>query len=319
VGMTPTPDGRGYWFTAKDGGVFAYGDAGFYGSLGSVPQARPIVAITSTSDGQGYWFTNNNGAVSAYGDAPYWGSAPQVINKPIVGLAEAAGTGNFTGSSYASGSFGYDISNFQTTNLPPSPHTIGVVEVNGFGLTAPNAYLAQQAAWAGAGLNLYTYLSCADTSMTTPCTYATGYAEGQYAYQAATAAGVNTAVGWWLDVEGSNWSQASVSGSAAASFGANQAVVQGAIDAIHGEGINSVGIYASPGNWNSIVGNYQPAVPYWAASWQVNPATTCTSVRTQFPNAKLPTGPVQLVQYSSPSAAYPLGGMSTAYDDDYAC
>ncbi len=32
--MTPTPDGRGYWFTASDGGVFNYGSAGFDGSLG---------------------------------------------------------------------------------------------------------------------------------------------------------------------------------------------------------------------------------------------------------------------------------------------
>ena len=34
VGMTPTPDGSGYWFTASDGGVFNYGSAGFEGSLG---------------------------------------------------------------------------------------------------------------------------------------------------------------------------------------------------------------------------------------------------------------------------------------------
>ncbi len=34
VGMAPTQDGRGSWFTAVDGGVFAYGDAQFAGSLG---------------------------------------------------------------------------------------------------------------------------------------------------------------------------------------------------------------------------------------------------------------------------------------------
>ncbi len=32
--MTPSPDGKGYWFVASDGGVFNYGDAGFEGSLG---------------------------------------------------------------------------------------------------------------------------------------------------------------------------------------------------------------------------------------------------------------------------------------------
>ena len=29
-----TPDGRGYWIAASDGGIFNYGDANFYGSEG---------------------------------------------------------------------------------------------------------------------------------------------------------------------------------------------------------------------------------------------------------------------------------------------
>jgi hypothetical protein len=31
--MAPTPGGRGYWLVAADGGVFAFGDARFCGSL----------------------------------------------------------------------------------------------------------------------------------------------------------------------------------------------------------------------------------------------------------------------------------------------
>ena len=34
--MAPTPDGKGYWFVAADGGIFTYGDAAFYGSTGSL-------------------------------------------------------------------------------------------------------------------------------------------------------------------------------------------------------------------------------------------------------------------------------------------
>ena len=34
VGMAPTPSGSGYWEVAADGGIFAFGDAGFFGSLG---------------------------------------------------------------------------------------------------------------------------------------------------------------------------------------------------------------------------------------------------------------------------------------------
>ena len=32
--MAATPDGGGYWLVAADGGIFTYGDAGFYGSTG---------------------------------------------------------------------------------------------------------------------------------------------------------------------------------------------------------------------------------------------------------------------------------------------
>jgi hypothetical protein len=33
VGTAATPDGRGYWLVASDGGIFNYGDAAFYGSI----------------------------------------------------------------------------------------------------------------------------------------------------------------------------------------------------------------------------------------------------------------------------------------------
>jgi hypothetical protein len=317
VGMTATADGLGYWFTASDGGVFAFGDASFYGSLGGVPQSRPIVAITSTADGGGYWFTNNNGAVTAYGDATYWGSAPQVLNRPVVGMAQATGTGNFTGSSYQSGSYGYDISNYQCTGLPPSPHTIGVVEVVGASMGAVNTCLAAEAAWAGGGLNLYAYLTygtaatsadaaCAFTASATACDY--GFNTALDAFNKAHAAGVNTSVAWWLDVEDA---------SLEADPSASAALVQGAIDGLHYEGLNGVGIYASPGLWKSLVGGYSPEVPYWAADWGLNPATTCQNVKSLY--SGLPAGPVQMVQYSSPSAVTPFGGMDTAYDNDYAC
>ncbi len=314
VGMTASPNG-GYWLTASDGGVFAFG-APFYGSLGGIPQSRPIVAITSTADGGGYWFTNNNGAVTAEGDASYWGSAPQVINKPVVGMAEADASGQFTGSAYPSGSYGYDISNYQAGSLPPNPHTIGIVQVAGasFGL---NPDLKSEAQWAAGGLNLYIFLTygddasspdgnCATTGDVLACNY--GYEAALSAFTDAQSLGVNTSVAWWLDVEPFNWS---------ANLPSNAALVQGAIDGLHAEGLNSVGIYASPGNWSEIVGNYAPSAPYWAADWGINPATTCQNVKSLY--AGLPKGPVQIVQYSSPSAVTPYGGMNTTYDNDYAC
>ncbi len=324
VGMAVAPHGLGYWFTAADGGVFAFGDAPFYGSLGDIPQSRPVVAMTASADGRGYWFTNSNGAVTAYGDATYWGSAPQVIAQPVVGMAQVDATGNFSGSSYPSGTYGYDISNYQCGDLPPSPHTIGIVQVVGVSMGATNPCLASEAAWAGGGLNLYMYLtfgaaghssdgSCDNTASPDACNY--GFLAAQDAFAQARAAGVNTSVAWWLDVE------PDVPGLPAWStnLAANAALVQGALDGLHAEGINSAGIYASPGNWNGIVGGYQPEVPYWAADWDISPATTCANVRRVFGGALLPAGPIQIIQYSSPSFPLEAGGMNTAFDNDYAC
>ena len=41
VGMAATPDGQGYWLVAADGGVFAHGDAGFFGSQAADAPQRP--------------------------------------------------------------------------------------------------------------------------------------------------------------------------------------------------------------------------------------------------------------------------------------
>ena len=48
MGITPTEDGGGYWLVAADGGVFAFGDAGFHGSTGGVALSRPVVALLGT-------------------------------------------------------------------------------------------------------------------------------------------------------------------------------------------------------------------------------------------------------------------------------
>ncbi len=45
VGMASTPDGKGYWLVASDGGIFAFGTAGFYGSTGAAVLNKPIVGM----------------------------------------------------------------------------------------------------------------------------------------------------------------------------------------------------------------------------------------------------------------------------------
>ncbi len=78
----------GYWLVASDGGVFAYGDAGFYGSAGNLALNKPIVGMAATPDGMGYWLVASDGGVFAYGDAGFYGSTGNLaLNKPIVGMA----------------------------------------------------------------------------------------------------------------------------------------------------------------------------------------------------------------------------------------
>ncbi len=94
VGLAATADGKGYWFVARDGGIFAFGDAGFHGSLGSIALNAPIVAMVATPDGKGYWLAAADGGIFALGDAVYAGSlAGQDATQPIQGLAGPQPTG----------------------------------------------------------------------------------------------------------------------------------------------------------------------------------------------------------------------------------
>ena len=88
VGMAATPDGKGYWLVASDGGIFAFGDAAFHGSTGAIHLNQPIVGMASTPDGGGYWLVASDGGIFAFGDAPFYGSTGAIhLNKPMVGMA----------------------------------------------------------------------------------------------------------------------------------------------------------------------------------------------------------------------------------------
>lgn len=80
--LVPTPDSKGYYIVAQDGGVFAYGDAPFLDSLpqlGIVP-AQPIVGMglyTVNQTVEGYWLLGADGGVFALppGKTPFYGAA----------------------------------------------------------------------------------------------------------------------------------------------------------------------------------------------------------------------------------------------------
>ena len=95
AGMAAMPDGKGYWEVRSDGGVFAFGSAKFYGSMGGRHLVQRIIGITATADGRGYWLYAADGGVFAFGDAAFGGSAGGLrLVAPIVGMARnPAGAG----------------------------------------------------------------------------------------------------------------------------------------------------------------------------------------------------------------------------------
>ncbi|TMK43327.1 MAG: choice-of-anchor D domain-containing protein, partial [Actinobacteria bacterium] len=66
--------GPGYWLVASDGGVFGFGDAGFFGSTGGIALNKPIVAAAASPTGKGYWLVASDGGVFGFGDAGFFGS-----------------------------------------------------------------------------------------------------------------------------------------------------------------------------------------------------------------------------------------------------
>ena len=94
VVVAPISCNSGYRLVAADGGVFSFGNAGFFGSAGNIRLAKPIVGGVPTKSGNGYWFVASDGGIFSFGDARFYGSTGAIrLNQPIVGMA-ATPTGN---------------------------------------------------------------------------------------------------------------------------------------------------------------------------------------------------------------------------------
>ncbi len=105
--------GGGYWLAAADGGIFAFGDAEFYGSTGGTPLDMPIVTMAPTPTRHGYWLAAADGGIFAFGDARFFGSTGGVpLEEPVVDMAPVpAGDGYWLaaadGGIFAFGDAGY--------------------------------------------------------------------------------------------------------------------------------------------------------------------------------------------------------------------
>jgi hypothetical protein len=84
----PAPPAGGYWLSATDGGIFNFGNAGFFGSTGAIHLNKPIVAMAATPSRKGYWLVASDGGIFTFGDAGFFGSTGAIhLNSPIVGMA----------------------------------------------------------------------------------------------------------------------------------------------------------------------------------------------------------------------------------------
>ena len=129
VGITVTSDNGGYWVVGPDGGVFAFGDARFFGSAATVPLNQPVVGMAATPDGGGYWLVASDGGVFSYGDAGYQGSTGSIhLNRPVVGMAATPDGGGYWLVASDGGIFSYGDARFfgSAATVPLNQPVVGM-------------------------------------------------------------------------------------------------------------------------------------------------------------------------------------------------
>ncbi len=137
VDSIATVTGLGYYMVAADGGLFAFGDAVYRGSvpqvLPGVPLAAPVVAISVTDSNGGYRMLAADGGMFNFGDADFHGSIPEVLpGVPLAGsvVGMVASPRGYLMVATDGGIFNFGESVFHGSlgdNPPPTP--IGSVVV----------------------------------------------------------------------------------------------------------------------------------------------------------------------------------------------
>ena len=371
VGMVATPTGHGYWLVAADGGVFTFGDAKYFGSMGATRLNRPVVGIAATPSGQGYWLVASDGGIFSFGNAPYLGSTGAMrLNKPVTGMASTGdgdgywlvatdggiftfgdapylgSTGSYPGRApivsiaatqhgypFPPGSTGYDISQFQCSDVPSTPQQISIVQVTAGAINkGPNPCYGAEAAWAGSRISAYIFMDglpspappeslsgaagvCGGNVNCQSYNFGWYWANHWIAYSHNF--GIDPTI-WWVDVEtAGSWNlDPSVNSS-------NGNVIAGAIGALRANGVVA-GIYSTAYQWSKITGNSVnfPGISLWVPgggnisggtySAQSICAGTAGALYSPFTG-----GNIVVVQYGYSGNGYT--GPPSNYDQDYAC
>ena len=96
LGGAPSGGVGGYLLSAADGGIFAFGNAVFDGSMGGRPLNQPMVGMAPTADHAGYWQVASDGGIFSFGDAHFFGSTGSMsLNQPVVGMAPTPDGGGY--------------------------------------------------------------------------------------------------------------------------------------------------------------------------------------------------------------------------------
>ena len=132
--VTPS---TGYWEVASDGGIFSFGDAQFYGSMGGHPLNQPIVGMAAVPGGGGYWEVASDGGIFSFGDAQFYGSmGGHPLNKPVVGMAAVPGGGGYWEVASDGGIFTFGDALFSGSmgGHPLNKPIVGMTEITPAGL-----------------------------------------------------------------------------------------------------------------------------------------------------------------------------------------
>jgi hypothetical protein len=271
VGMASTPSGNGYWLVASDGGIFTFGNAAFHGSTGNVNLVAPIVGMATDQQTGGYWLAAADGGLFTF-DAPFLGSAgAQAIRAPIIAMLSTE-----HGFPFPPGTTGYDV--WAGDCPPPAGHGLpggskgfAVVQIAGNTDGYMNPCYSTEARWAGSNMAAYVYMTglpglrnpqaMSGPAGTCSATNA-GCQSWNYGYYWARRwVAISRSVGvypnlWLLDVEvDPSWRTLPTV--------ANADVISGAVVGLRSAGAIP-GIYSTPSQWTTIVGNLRfPGIALW--------------------------------------------------------
>jgi hypothetical protein len=87
----PAPAARngatGYYVLGADGGIFAYGNAPYHGSVPAQGLRIDAVLMTLTPSHDGYWIAGRDGGIFSFGDAQFHGSVPGLrLGSPVTAI-----------------------------------------------------------------------------------------------------------------------------------------------------------------------------------------------------------------------------------------